>query len=160
MPSVTRDLILAPLLVLALTACGGPRDRAAGKERLMQTSRDWSRSAESGDVGAILSYWADDAIVLSPGEPAMRGKPALRAYLERSLRTPGFRISWEPQEASLSDDGGMGYLVERTRVSFNGPEGKPVVQEFRGVTIWRRQADGSWKNVVDISNAPPPAAAR
>jgi ketosteroid isomerase-like protein len=35
------------------------------------------------------------------------------------------------------------------------PDGSPIEEIFRGVTIWRRQADGSWKNVVDISNSPP-----
>jgi ketosteroid isomerase-like protein len=158
MPSFPQIFLLAPLLALA--ACGGTRDRAAEEARLMQTSRDWARAAGSGNIDAILSYWADDAVAISPGEPEMRGKAALRSYLERSFRTPGFRISWEPQRASVSDDGSMGYLVERTRVSFNGPEGKPVVEEFRGITVWRRQADGTWKNVVDISNAPPPAPAR
>jgi len=148
----------AALVLLLTLACCGRGDGQAERDRLMQTSRDWSQTAESGDIDRILSYWADDATVVSPGEPVLRGKPAIRSYLERSFKTPGFRISWEPQEARLSDDGTMGYLVERTRVSFNGPDGRPATQEYRGVTIWRKQPDGSWKNVVDISNAPPPAA--
>jgi ketosteroid isomerase-like protein len=55
----------------------------------------------------------------------------------------------------------MGYLIERTQVSMKGGDGQVATQSFRGVTIWRRQPDGSWKNVVDISNrAAPPGAAQ
>jgi ketosteroid isomerase-like protein len=49
----------------------------------------------------------------------------------------------------------MGYLLEDTTVTVNGPDGKPVTNKFRAVTIWRKQPDGSWKNVVDTSNAGP-----
>jgi uncharacterized protein (TIGR02246 family) len=123
----------------------------------MQTSRDWSRAAAGGDIDAMLAYWADDALVIQPGEPTLRGKAQIRAYLERSLKVPGFRISWEPAEGRVSADGTMGYLVENTVASVIGPDGKPVTQRYRGVTIWRKQPDGSWKNVVDMANAPPAA---
>lgn len=144
---------------LLLSACGGQGDQSADKARLMKTSRDWSRAASAGNVDAILNYWSDDAVVLTPGAPELRGKAALRSFLEQSMKAPGFHIEWEPVEASLSADGSMGYLIERTRMRMNGPDGKPVEQSFRGVTIWRKQKDGSWKNVVDISNSPPPVAA-
>ena len=144
---------------LLLAACGTAADQSAEKEKLMQTSRDWSRAAAAGNVDAILNYWTDDAIVIPPGAPELRGRAALRSNLEQSMKMPGFHIEWEPLEASLSADGSMGYLIERTRMRMNGPDGSPVEQSFRGVTIWRKQKDGSWKNVVDMSNAPPPAAA-
>ena len=35
--------------------------------------------------------------------------------------------------------------------------GNPVTNHGKGVTVWRKESDGSWKNVVDIWNeAPPP----
>jgi uncharacterized protein (TIGR02246 family) len=143
------------LAALALAACGPKAQDEAG--RLMETSRAWSRAAASGDIDKTLSYWADDAMVLVPGQAPLRGKAAIRAYLERSFAIPGFRIGWEPLEAKVSADGGMGYLIERTKVTMNGPDGRPETEWLNGVTIWRRDADGAWKNVVDISNpAPPP----
>ena len=144
--------------ILALAACGGQADRSADTAKLMQTSRDWSRAAAGGNLDAILAYWSDDAVVIQPGEPTLRGKAQIRSYLERSLKVPGFRISWEPAEGSVSADGTMGYLVENTVASVTGPDGKPVTQRYRGVTIWRKQPDGSWKNVVDMANAPPAVA--
>jgi uncharacterized protein (TIGR02246 family) len=146
--------------LIALSACGRKVDRKQEEQKLMETSRAWSRAVQSGDVEAILAYWADDAVVIQPATPTMRNKAQLRAYLEKSLKVPGFRISWEPREASLSDDGTLGYLIEETEVSMTGPDAKPIRERYRGVTIWRKQADGSWRNVVDMTNEEPAAVQR
>lgn len=148
-------LLTACALLAALPACGERVDIKAEEERLMQTSRDWSRVAASGDVDGMMAYWADDALVIPPGQAALRGKAAIRAYLVRSRQAPGFRISWEPQQAEISAAGDLGYLIERTEVTVNASDGTPVRQSFRGVTIWRKQPDGSWKNVVDVTNPEP-----
>ena len=142
---------------LTLGGCGGRIDPKQEEQKLMETSRAWSRVARSGDVDSTLAYWADDAVVIQPGQEVARGRESQRRMLERMKAVPGFSISWEPLEARISDGGDMGYLIERTTMTMNGPDGKPVTQQFRAVTIWRKQPDGSWKNVVDISNPGPEA---
>jgi len=121
----------------------------------METSREWSRVAATGNVDSMLGFWADDAVIMVPGEASLRGKQAIRAYLERSARVPGFSTSWEPLEAKVAASGDMGYLIERTQVTMNDPSGQPVTQYMKALTVWRKQADGSWKNVVDITNPEP-----
>jgi len=41
--------------------------------------------------------------------------------------------------------------------TLTGPDGKPMTIGGRGVTVWRRGADGQWRRAVDIWNEPPPA---
>ena len=48
----------------------------------MQISREWSKSAASDSIEKTLSYWADDAVVMSPGQPSMKGKNAIREMVE------------------------------------------------------------------------------
>ena len=115
----------------------------------METSREWAQATAAGDTNAMVSYFADDAVMISDGQPPIRGKEAIRSSLSEMAETPGLRITWEPTEAKVSGD--MGYLIERTHVTVAGPQGAPVTQNFQGVTIWRKQSDGSWKNVVGIS---------
>jgi ketosteroid isomerase-like protein len=98
-----------------------------------------------------VSYWTDDAVVMMPGEPLRRGKSQIRAYVAASLRTPGFSISWEPLEGVVSPSGDIGYLIEREHLTFPDGHGGTIKQTGRGVTIWRKQPDGSWKNAIDIS---------
>lgn len=130
-------------------------DVAAEQQVLMKASRDWSLAAATGDVDAIVAYWADDAAVMMPDLPTYRGKDAIRNYVEGSLKVPGFRISWEPLEAHVSASGDMGYVIERTRVTMTDQSGQPVTHQARAVSIWRKAKGGTWKNVVDISNGDP-----
>ena len=156
---MNKKLIVAAT-AFSLSACGSGGvggDVEAEEQRLMETSREWSQVAQSRDVERILAYWADDAVILSPGEPERRGKAAIRAYLQDSFEVPGFRVSWEPLEATVAASGDVGYLIERTEVTVTGPEGEPVTAQFRALTVWRKNADGAWRNIVDISNAPPRA---
>lgn len=117
----------------------------------MQTSREWSRVAASGDMQKVANYWADDAVVIMAGQPPYEGKEQIAKMLEETSKIPGFKISWEPRSVKVSDNGDMAYLVEDMEMSFADSTGQTVTQRNRAVTIWRKQADGSWKNVVDIS---------
>ena len=140
----------AAACALALVGCAPEKGSdAAEAERLMQTSREWSKVAASGDMDKVLVYFADDAVMISAGRPPVRGRDALRSFLSETSKIPGFRISWEPLEAEVSGD--IGYMLERTQMTMTGPDGAPVTQQLQAVTIWRKQPDGSWKNVVDAS---------
>lgn len=157
--SRTMPTVALACLLAALAGCGSaPGDDRREAERLMQTSRDWAKVASSGDVDAVVNYFAEDAVLISSDQAPVRGRAALRAHLGQTLKLPGFRISWEPLEAHVSGD--MGYMLERTTLTMTGPQGAPVTQQLQAVTVWRKQADGSWKNVVDMSAPAAPAAPR
>ena len=125
-------------------------DMKAEGEKLMQTSRDWSKAAEDRDVEKTLNYWSDDATVISAGAPVLKGKEAIRGMLEGSLKNPNFSISWKPVSVEIAKSGDMGYLIENSKIIMKDSTGKATVQNFEAVTIWKKQQDGSWKNVVDI----------
>lgn len=140
-------------LITNLAGCSTHHDAQADRQKLMQTSREWSHAAAAGNVDAVVEYWTEDAAVMMPGLPTFRGRRAIRAYVQQSLKTPGFHISWEPLEAHISKSGDMGYLLERSSVTMPQANGKLVTQQLRGITIWTKGADGRWRNVVDASNA-------
>ncbi|NJB84329.1 uncharacterized protein (TIGR02246 family) [Lewinella marina] len=148
-PTFPKLLLLAGCL-LALGCGEEPVDREAEAERLMQASRDWSAAAQARDVEKTLDYWAEDAVVITAGQPELRGRQAIRGMIEGSFADPNFAISWEPVSAEVSESGDLGYLIEDSRMTMADSTGSPLEQEFRSVTIWKRQADGSWKNVVDV----------
>jgi ketosteroid isomerase-like protein len=133
------------------TGSGSENDAAA----LMQTSRDWAKAAAAGNVDEIVSYWSDDAIVLEPNRPALVGKQAIRGMVEASMKIPKFSITWEPERASISKDGEMGYLIEHNRVTLADSTGKVRTMYGKAVTVWRKDASGRWKCVVDTWNDSP-----
>jgi len=152
-----RVALGAGFLTALLCSCTKPVvNHDADGEKLMQLSRDWSETVASGDGEATLAFWADDATVLPPGMPAFHGKEAIREFLDGMSNIPGFQISWEPISVHIADSGEMAYLIERNVVTMDDPSGMPVTSHGKVVTIWRKDADGNWRNVVDMWNAAPP----
>ena len=133
-------------------------DRQAEAQMLMELSREWSKVLARGDLDSTLDFWSDDAVVMPPKLPAIEGKQAITEMIQAGADTPGYKISWEPIAAYVSESGDMAYMIERNVEEQLGSDGNKVVTYNKTVTIWRKDSQGHWKNVVDIWNeAPPPA---
>jgi len=150
-----KKIILAPFLLMTALGCNQNIDTKSEEEKLMQTSRDWSQTASTGDLEKTLSYWADDAVLMTAGQPMLKGKKEIRKMVEESFKIPGFKISWEPQSAVVSKSGDMAYLIENETLSMNDSSGKVITTLSKGVTVWTKDSTGSWKNVVDIATPEP-----
>jgi ketosteroid isomerase-like protein len=149
-----RLSLIIQLPLFAVAACSPSQtDLEAERTALMQASREWAATGATGDMDRILSYWSDDAIVLPPDQPAVVGKEAIRAFVRQSLDIPGFSITWEPEQATISGD--LGYLIERNTVTFADSTGTVHTQHGKAVTIWRKNSAGEWKCVVDTWNNVP-----
>lgn len=130
-------------------------DSDAEAQELMQLSRDWSAMVGSGDFEAAIDVWADDAVMLPPDLPVLSGKSAISEYVAGTTSIPGFKISWEPDSAHVSKSGDMAYLIEHNVIEMDGVNGERIVTHGKVVTVWRRDSQGQWKNVVDMWNAVP-----
>ena len=150
----------AALLIPMWAACAPAAevvDVEAEAAELMRISREWSDIAASGDIEALLEGWAEDAVMMVPGLPPLRGKSAIREYVEAGSEIPGFSVKWEPLEAHVAPSGDMAYLIERNQFTMQDSTGALVTESNKTVTVWERQADGTWKNVIDMWNADPSA---
>ena len=142
---------------MLLLACSETKvDLKAEEAAIMKADSAWSAlSAEGKDVDKIVSYWTDDAVVIPPGQPAVKGKEALRKFVEESFKIPGFSISWRSSDLRFSPDGKLAYMYGENMTNMHDSTGNKVSIPGRGYSIWRKEADGSWKCVVDIFNNPP-----
>ena len=120
----------------------------------MQISRDWSRSVSADSIEKVLSYWSDDAVYMPPGQSALVGKEAIRQMVTKSLKVPGFKISWEPQSVSIAEGGDMAYLIEKSQITVKDSLGNPKTEYYKGLTVWKKE-NGTWKNVVEMVNTDP-----
>jgi ketosteroid isomerase-like protein len=157
-PMTSIKMIPALLLTLCAAGCAPSLDAAAESSKLAQRDADWSSASFEGkDIDRIVSYWSDDAQVLQPGLPPIDGKSAIRAFVAASLKIPGFKIHWVSDKPVLSPDGKMAYMLGNVETTAPGANGSLQSTHGRGVTVWRRDADGLWRCVVDITNDAPPS---
>jgi len=139
----------------AETASAHP-DIETDRDALLQADREWAALVASrGSVEEILSYWTDDARVLSPGEEPIVGKDALRQMVASSFEIPGFSITWEPEHVHVSSGGDLGYTTGWNRMTVPGEDGTLITLRNRYVTVWRKEADGRWRCEYDMWNAGP-----
>ena len=58
----------------------------------------------------------------------------------------------------LSPDGKLAYLVGNTTITINATDRHPVTNRARLLNVWRKDADGIWRCVVDMWVDEPPAS--
>jgi uncharacterized protein (TIGR02246 family) len=139
-------------LVIAFAAgCRSSRHENADDEEaaIRKADAEWLAAARSHDLNGVLPFWADDATILSPDSPGIVGKDAIRKYVSDAFATPGFSITWKTEKIEVSHSGDMAYSTGTDEISVRGSDGRTLTQENRSVAVWKKQADGSWKSVVD-----------
>lgn len=160
---MTRIAAFVLVAGVALTGMAGTArgaDLKAEEASLMKRDAEWSAVAyEAKDLEKILSFWADDAVVIPSGGPVADGKAAIRAFVQGALAIPGFKIRWTTAKATLSPDGKFAYLQSTTETTVNGQDGKPQTMDSRATTVWRKDPDGLWRCVLDTWNEATPAGA-
>ena len=146
-------------IALLLTVCC--RASAASQEQLSQELAGTERSfcadaARLGISDAFLAYMADscfipDRMALSRSEylAAVQAARAKAGAAYKPGPNPDVQLVWAPLKVEVSDDGTLGYTWGRYDFTSKGKDGKPQSSAGIYLTIWRRQADGSWKFVYD-----------
>jgi ketosteroid isomerase-like protein len=152
-----KKIVFIIMLFLVTMACMNQPvvDKKLEGEKLMQLSQEWSDIFNSGDPEKIFEGWADDAVVMVPGMSPLKGIEAIKGYVKAGLEIPGFSARWEPLEVFVSDSGDMAYMIERNEMIVNDTLGNPIVTYNKTVTVWRKENDGNWKNVIDMWNEDP-----
>ena len=151
-----RCTALCMVALLFTAGCAKTVDTAAETQALLETDRAWAKHASAGAVDSVLSYWTEDAVVVSPGQPTYSGKAAIRQMVTASMSVPGFRINWTPQKAVISRSGDMGYTVGTNELTVPDPTGKLETNKGRYLAVWRKDADGKWRCVEDYASTSAP----
>jgi hypothetical protein len=122
--------MMLPLLLLA----------AAAPQSAAEAERAYSAAAQAeGQWTAFRRFATDDAILFVP-------QPVAAAEFLRDRKDPPIPVQWWPAESYVSCDGS-------TAVN-TGPwvrSAQKTIGYF--TTVWKRQADRSWKWAVDIGDA-------
>jgi len=138
-------------------APAAPPDTKAAEEAVRKADADWVKAASSKKVEDWVAFYSEDAVVLPPNEKTVAGKAAISKPIGELLSLPELTISWTPTAVEVAKSGELAYLYGTYQMSFKGPDGKPVADNGKMVEIWKKQADGTWKCVVDTYSSDLPA---
>lgn len=151
-------LVLAAALATAGAGAASsstePRGARDEKAALWKTDTNFSAAAKELGIGEAFVRYADaEATSMPAGREPLTGREAIR---KQFADTPaGATLLWEPFRAEVSRGGDLGYTLGTYRYRAPGPDGRPKVRYGKYCSVWKKQADGSWKWVVDIGNENP-----
>ena len=152
------------LLLLNMSCSEAPRQardtRAADTKAIQDGESTWNHDWAQKDVENIMSHYADDAVLMVPGVAVMKGKDAIRTGLQGFLQDKNLSLSFTAATTDVAKSGDIGYTQGTYTLTQTDPKTKkPMTETGKYVTVYKKQADGSWKAVEDVSNADPAAPA-
>ncbi len=127
------------------SSAGNPAAKA-----LRDTDNQWSKAASAGDLDRTVSFYADDATLLSPNAPAVTGKQAIRREWAAILKGFSGTLHWEATKVEVSRSGELGYTIGRYEGTFTSPDGKALPDRGKYLEVWKKQPKGNWKCVADM----------
>lgn len=167
---LTRTVSLVGLgLALVLTGCTqappapaqAPDMRAADIEAIRAMEANWVQAFASRDAAQVASFWTEDASVLMPNMPIIEGRAAAMTTVENMLKDPNFYVTFNSTKVEVSRASDLAYSQGTYTMATSDPKGKMILTEKgKFVTVYKKEADGSWKAISDIMNADgPPTSA-
>ncbi len=143
------------VFTLACQQQQAPPDTRAADERAIRAVDDATkRAAQAKDAnGVVDAFYADDGSALYPNAPICTGKEALRKRWAAMLATPGFSVDWQLTKVEVSRSGDLAYTPFTYEMTMQDPDGKPIRDRGKGLAVWKKQPDGSWKGAADMFNS-------
>jgi ketosteroid isomerase-like protein len=124
---------------------------------LLDLEARFARDVAAGGGKAFASWFADDAVSLSNGRPAMLGRGAIAASANWDPKT--YQLTWTPTAAQMGPSNDMGFTWGHYEGHTKDRNGEPVTVTGRYITVWKKLPNGTWKVALDASATEPPAAA-
>ena len=157
-----RMVVIASVLPLALTGCQqyGAKGNAAGGNAAMNgaaeagpavtgAEADMLAAFKAKDAAKLTSHYATDAVLAIPGR-TVKGTDAITKANADDLKDPAFSLDFTNERTDSSGD--LAYTSGSYKVTYTDTKTKKVVNgQGTYVTVFKKQADGSWKAVADIA---------
>ena len=153
------SMILLSLLVFVSCqqAPTGPQGLTdADKEQIRAIDETFVKAILAKDASTAASLYTEDAITLFPNTEMVRGRANIQKSLEASS-TQGELHQFTFEQVEVHGVGDLAYVVGTNESTFT-PKGstRPITTKGKYVFILRKQADGSWKMVVDSASGNEP----
>ncbi len=135
-------------------SCETKVDIAAEKENLLQTDRDFAaNSLEVGAADAFNMYLDQNAMQMPEGRYPVIGRDSIYEGMSKSKGK--YTLGWSPMDGEVSSSGDMGWTWGVSVLSWKDKDGVDQQAHGKYLNVWKKQADGSWKVLVDIGNDNP-----
>ena len=166
---MTRSLLLLSAAALLLPACQAAEKSANAVEANSTAAADvgaeeqairgqvdrWLQLVKAKDAAGIAALYAEDGAVMPPNAPIGKGRAAIEQAWASTMQTPGFDLTFVPDQIIVSSSGDMALDRGTYRLAI-APGGTAQTDTGKYVVVWRK-IGSEWKAAADIFNSDLPA---
>ena len=170
---MTHKILLTSFAVLSLGIAGceqagnapaagdnsaAAADAQGAEDAVRQVESQMLSAFQAKDAPRLASYYGPEALLALPGR-TVRGSDAVGKALAADLADPAFKLSFTNEQVEVADSGELAWTSGSYEASWTHAQTKQV-ENGQGtyVTVFRKQAEGSWKVVADVATPKAPAA--
>lgn len=153
---IHRLLLVSVLGFVSMGCQERADDTAASLEEdladLTTVSNALTTAIVEDDVEGIMAHLTDDHVTMPPGGPMLPNNDALRQW--HQARVDDYRYSADFVTEDIQVRGDLAIERWSGTSTLSARDGSAEIEDdVKGVWIWERQADGSWKLLWSIWNS-------
>jgi ketosteroid isomerase-like protein len=153
-----RSVALLGVAAVALVSPGCQKaagtDPAAVTNTIKADEKKWNDQFKSKDLEGLLSHYTDDAFFAAPGSPPANGSTDIRKLYSDALTDHYFQVSSASDKIDVSGD--LAYSRGHFSEQYQDRKSLKIVSDSGSyLSVYKKQADGSWKVIEEIAAADP-----
>jgi len=122
------------------------------RDEIETLTAEFAKAVTNKDLGAMASFYEEDARFLPPGAPMAEGRAAIQRAQQRVIE--GGVQALELETVDVIEAGDLAVEIGRVSVTMQPPGASAAITEKgKSVVVWRRQEEGALKIVADILNS-------
>ena len=133
-------------------------DTAAIEQSIKTQEAQWEKDYNAKDINALAGHYADDGVLGAPGDRLASNEVDRRKALQPLVDDPNLKISFASDRVQVAAAGDLAYSRGHySMTTTDKATNKPTTSTGSYLTVYKKEADGSWKAVEDfITPGPAP----
>jgi ketosteroid isomerase-like protein len=130
-----------------------PKPPKKDVEALLAADAAWLKAYQNKDADAAAAFYDQQGAMLAPNRPPLTGEKRIAEFIAKSLELRDYEIHWQPNQAEVARSGELGYTSGTYEMRYRPSRGKLFLDKGKYLMVWKKQPNGSWKVLIDMSNS-------
>ena len=155
-------LVLYTLCFLSLILSSCTKEKTStvedDKKAIRELIEQEVESLNAGDAKGLARIMTDDAVLMPPNVPSLSGKGTIQRWLLGFFGRFSVTVNHSSKDIVVTGDWAYEkWAIVWTVTPLAG--GEPVTEELKGIHVFHKSPEGTWKIALDIwnSNNPQPS---
>jgi uncharacterized protein (TIGR02246 family) len=143
------------LLALMCLSCNNKQNEKREMVKLLSAISENDNAWNNLNADKIAAMFAENGTALNNNLEMLRGREAIKRYLEAMQKPEKFEVKRDKVEVTLK--GNMAYEIVNQTLSLKYQDKEPQTVLNKYIHVWEKQKDGSWKVLIDMNNMRKPS---